>query len=431
MINQIDYQNGKQDLSPLMVRISRFVLENGKVRFVAQDIETHQPLIALSIYEAYLSKKHSSHNTVLTIIQKLSYLMTWAKQSNIKIDAILLSGEMLEPWQVNAFGSWLSHRIKLHSRNSATELNINPILNRTSRVFQWFAEQYVSLSCRASERAIHLQKYKDSIKQSFAEQQVSVRKQSFADDLTDEEISKIEQFLLPENRLKNFPKLSRAQALRDYLIWRLVIEFGLREGEILALRLEDCPHQHQNYINIVRIEERGSDYLDPRGAFAPRPKTLSRELGFCYIDSPIKKLINEYTTKYRRRKILEHGRKTFKHIIDSPAFLILSHKHDTGSPLSISALLDIAAEIRRETGIEHFHWHIGRHAFFNRAYADILDHKEIDGEKHKKDITDLIYWGGWESEESLLLYINRARRERAHKALCFYQTRQSKWEALS
>ena len=422
--------NTELDTSPLGIRISRIMLE-GKVRFVIQDRETLQPLMALSIYEAYLSKKHSSHNTVHTSLQKLSFLVTWARQSNIDIDTILLSGEMIEPRQVNAFGAWLSQRGKLQSDGSIKPIIINAILGATSRAFRWFADQYnTAFNCRGSEREIHIQVYKEAIKKRFSDQCLKVRKKTSADDLTEEDISKIEQFLKPENRLKKSPGLSEAQALRDYLIWRLVIEFGLREGEILALRLEDCPHQQHNYIKIVRIEERGSDYSDPRGVYAPRPKTLTRELGFILKNSPIKKLINDYITKHRRRKVLEHGRRTFKFIMDIPAFLILSHRHDKGVPLSQSSLLDIAAEIREGTGIEYFHWHIGRHAFFNRAYASIVDLKEKDSEMHKDRLSDLIYWGGWESEKSLQLYINRARRERAQMALCFYQTEQTEWEAL-
>lgn len=417
------------DTSPLGIRTSR-VMDGNKVRFVIQDSESLQTLIALSMYEAYLSKKHDSHNTIHNILKKLFYLIAWGNKSGIDIDSILLTGEMIEPKQVNAFGAWLTQRGKLHADGTISPIAINGILDVVSQAFRWFADQYVSFSGSASEREIHIKMYKDSIKERFSEQCEKVRKKNSADDLTDEEISKIEQFLKPENRLKNNLKLSKAQALRDYLIWRLVIEFGLREGEILALRLEDCPHQNQNYIKIVRIEERGGNYTDPRGAYAPRPKTLSRELGFILKDSPIPRLINDYITKYRRRKVIKHGRAVVEHIVDFPAFLILSHQHDKGVPLSIASLQGVAAAIRIGSGVEKFHWHLGRHAFFNRAYASIIDFKEKDSELHNDRLRDLVYWGGWESEQSLQLYINRARRHRAQTTLCFYQSEKNEWNAL-
>lgn len=413
----------------MRIRISRIMVEN-KVRFIIQDRETFKPMVAISIYEAFLSSKGRSHNTSYDAIQKFSYIFFWANLNNIDIDSILLSGEMIQAKHVNTFGAWLCQIGKLEGKAPLKPATINSILTRTSLAFRWFADQYVTLDCRSSEREIYLNMYKDSIAKRFSDQNLNVRSNPIADDLTEEEIIKIEHFLKPENRLRNNPKISPAQALRDYIIWRLIIEFGLREGEILALRLEDCPHQHENNIKIIRIEERGSSYVDPRGGYAPRPKTLSRELGFILKNSPLPKLINDYITKYRRRIVTEHGKKKIKPILDIPAFLILSHQHGKGTPLSISALQDIASEIRKGTGLEKFHWHIGRHAFFNRVYEFIIDLKEKDGELFKDRLKDLVYWGGWECELSLQIYINRARRHRAQTALSLYQVGGNEWEAL-
>ncbi len=310
------------DMTRIGVRLSRILLENGKVRFVVQDNETYQPLIPLSIYEAYLSKKHNSYKTVFDAIQKSCYIFSWAKKNRIDIDSILLSGEVLEPYQINTFGNWLENRGNSHNKKEIEQNTINAILTRTSLLFRWFANQYALSDCKGSERAVKVQIYEEAIDKSFSDHKKNDRPNRTAEDLTEEEIKKIEKFLLPENRMNNFPKLSEAQVIRDYLIWRLVIEFGLRIGEILALRLEDCPHQQQNYIKIVRIEARGSDYIDPRGVYAPRPKTLTRELGFILKNSPVKNLINNYITKHRRRVVFVNGRKIYKHIFDMPAYLI-------------------------------------------------------------------------------------------------------------
>ncbi len=410
-------ENSSLITAPLAIRITRFVDGNRRIRFVIQDLETLQPIKSLSVYEAYLSKKHKSPNTVFDALQKLAYVFTYAKQFRIVIDTLLMTGEMLEARDVNSFNFWLSERINVKSQKKIAQKTINSILGQTSKAFRWFADQYAVFEGRSSERTIKLRLYKNEIAEKFSEKIMSVKSKPMADDLTDDEIKKIDEFLFPENRRKNFPKLSEAQLIRDYLIWRLVIEFGLREGEILALRLEDCPHKHQDYIKIVRVDGRGDDYIDPRGAYAPRPKTLGRELGFVYENTEIKKLLNEYITKHRRRRVVEHGKKFLKPIFDVPSFLILSHKNDAGTPLSLSSLLDIAKTIRVNTGIPHFHWHIGRHAFFNRRYEEIMALKHKDEERYKNRLNDLIYYGGWESELSLQLYINRARRDSARNVL--------------
>ena len=421
------------DTSPTGLRITRFSY-GGQVRFIPQDRTTLRPIPWLCVYEAYLSQKHASHNTVYDAIQSQSLLLAWAKIGGIQLDKLFFKGEVLEPREVNAFGAWLRHRGMTHSKREMGEAisakAINKALRSASRAFRWFAMQNAVFEGRRSDRAIKLDEYLKHIKELFKDANAKVVKKKEAEDLTEDEITAIEQFMAPENRLKMKPKLHRGQVQRDYLIWRLSIEFGLREGEILALRLDDCPSRYRNHISIVRIEERGENYNDPRTPYAPRPKTLSRELGFILKNSPIPKLITEYTTRHRRRRVLKHGRKIWLPVLDNPAFLILSHQHDKGNPLSLTSMQDVASEIREGTGIDHFHWHIARHAFFNRAYASIMDLKEKDNEIYKERLNDLVYWGGWEDEKSLQLYINRARRERAKVALSFYQNESFEWASL-
>ncbi|MDN3650201.1 hypothetical protein QWZ13_14880 [Reinekea marina] len=125
-------------------------------------------------------------------------------------------------------------------------------------LFKWFAEQYSTFEGRSSEHEVELQMYKKAISERFSDKHVRVRRKKVADNLTENEITTIEHFLRPNLRLEKQPKLCPAQAIRNYPFWRLVIDFVLREGEILALRLEDRPHRDQIQIKIVRIEERGA-----------------------------------------------------------------------------------------------------------------------------------------------------------------------------
>lgn len=66
---------------------------------------------------------------------------------------------------------------------------------------------------------------------------IKVRKRSTAPDMKDEEIAAVEQFLRPESRSES---VGEPIAWRDYLMWRMAIEFGIRKSEILAMRLSDC-----------------------------------------------------------------------------------------------------------------------------------------------------------------------------------------------
>lgn len=406
------------DTSPLAYQISSFILNN-KPRFIVQRRDTLEPSRALSVYEQYLNHKTDSHYSKNTILKNLLYLFTWALVEGYDIESLLLNGQLLDQVQIRKFAHWLRCRGALNDKNEAplSVSGFNKALMYASHLICYFARQYgdvalSSLSLNEKENLINAQK------KLFAYAKKKERGVKFAPDLTEEEIYSIDQFLNPANR----KDVSPAVATRDFLIWRISIEFGMRIGEILALRLGDCPHKGQDYFRIVRIEERGPKYFDPRGANAPRPKTLSRDLGFLF-KSPIPKLINEYTTEYRYKMVDRVGKQTKQFYLNHD-FLIVSKK---GEPLPVSTLENVAQLISKITGVA-FHWHLARHAFFNRAYASIAAIEDRDDWKVK--LMDLVYWGGWSDENSLQIYINRARQIRGQKALMLWQKGGNEWSAI-
>jgi hypothetical protein len=318
--------------SPLNYKITSFNHDR-RVRFNVQEKESFSPSLPLSIYECYLSQSTDSPNTVLAELQNLNYFFTWAKETNLSLPPILLSGQPIETISIRAFSHWLhqrGHIYKTGSQKTLSKTTSNKCLSSVSRMICWFIEQYSNHEGNSTERILARNIITSFTKEAFKDQNKKNIKLNIAPDLTEEEIREIECFLNPNNR-----KNKTAKTIRDYLMWRLVIEFGLRLGELLALRIQDCPQRAKNYIQIVRIEERGDDYFDPRMPYAPRPKTLSRNLGFILKNTPIPGLINDYITRHRFRVIERHGRKIRQPIIDNPDFLILSHHNGKGAPLSI------------------------------------------------------------------------------------------------
>ena len=401
-------------------RVSPFLVE-GKPRYIFQNAETLEPSIAVSLYETWLSGKKGSFNSVLSDLNMLIYLFTWALREGVDIEKLLLNGLAPQPAEVRMFGFWLSRR-RTDSNDSTGSMSIgtfNRILDISAAIFAWFIRQYGEFEGVGNRQSVDREQVVSSVEKLFRSHKLRERKKAFAGDLSEEEIATIEQYLRPPNR----QGVDKAIAVRDYLLWRLAIEFGFRTGEILALRLSDCPHARQHCVKIVRVEERGPDYHDPRGVYAPRPKTLSRDLGFILDHTPIPRLIGDYISEHRCKLETRNGR-VMKQFVLSHQFLIIGHIRGSGEPLTSSGMRKIAATISRETGVA-FHWHLARHAFFNRTYAAVLNHPES-----KAKMLDLVYFGGWQSEESLQLYVNRARRERATTALAFWQTGRNQWDAL-
>jgi len=415
------------DDSPLDIRFDSFDVK-GKKRILSLRKDNLQPVKALSIYECYLSSKTNSWGAVETHLRMLSYIFTWAFRNNYDIERDLFTGSIPLKRNIRAFKHWMRQR-RSNRTLSAIELStINSALTYTCTMFVYFIEQYAKFSGSNNEQAINSEIVTNSLRRLFKDEKLKERKKKIAPDLSEDEIGRIEAYLKPENRLKSFSKAPKpeieSEVHRDYLMWRLAIELGLRLGEILALRIEDCPNKTQNHIEIVRIEDRDADYIDPRDK-PPRPKTLSRSLGFLIKDTPLPGLINDYISTHRFRRSLRRGKTVRRPVMDKPHFLILSHgPRDQGNPLSISSAETIAQRISKQTGVE-FHWHLTRHAFFNRGWAAIADNPS------KALKADLVYWGGWEREDSLDIYIKRALKERAQKALMFWQENGNEWRALS
>lgn len=324
---------------------------------------------------------------------------------------MLLIGEGMSELNIRQFSHWLRER---RGRNGKLLKagSFNSILNKCAVFCIWCGKWEINRPYGRNSSLIN-QTADLQISKAWKAKRVRVRVKKLAPDLDESEIIAIEQYLKQEVVIKRGENLD--VVFRNYLIWRLAIEMGLRISEILALRLQDCPQYGKNYISIIRIDERGSDYIDPRGVYAPRPKTLSRDLGFIIEDSPLPRLIQKYISKHRYRKKQCGG----KQFLLEHDFLILAK--NTGSPLAIFSAESIAKKIAKNSSVSGYHWHIARHAFFNRTYSAVA--------LNQSHVNDLVYYGGWSDPKSLKIYAQSAIRTRSIKALAIWQGNQ--WEALN
>jgi len=417
MINEInrDCVHLKPDRVSLAYRVISFLDRDAASRYVLTHRESGRVPIASSIYETHLAQKSDSQKTRSGSLYGIATLYSWADERGIDLDARLLSGEGLAPSQISAFSAWLRTRLgegekaKLTPESRTTH---NQTLHFCRQTCVYFITQYATSASAVAERVLQIELLANSQSREWARVRIKTRKKRVAPDLTDEELVRIEEFLLPENRSR---QVAQGIAWRDYLLWRLTIEFGLRIGEVLSLRLQDCPALGRNYISVVRIEERDDGVIDPRRTHAPRPKTLSRDLRFLWKETRLPQLIAQYTTRFRRASVKEHGRQVYRWVLPHPFLIVATN----GNPLSISTANDVASAIKNATGI-NFHWHLARHAFFNRMYLRAKTNQELQ---------DLVYWGGWESDRSLEIYSRRARSDRA-KGVMRSENENWSWIAL-
>lgn len=376
---------------------------------------------AASLYEAHLILKTDSCNTRNREMTSFASMYTWAEGTRVALDELLLNGQALTSAQVRSFAAWL--------RASKTQANgtipqrkrrsLNLQFTTCAAICSWFVRQFAISRASSAERAAEVARLVAAQQRSWKEVRIKVRGDPTAPDLAEAEIATIEQFLKPATRAK---AVGAAVAARDYLMWRMAIEFGMRKSEILAMRTIDCPTRAAPYFKVVRIEERGEDYNDPRKD-PPRPKTLSRDLGFIISATVFPRLVSEYVTTHRFKLVEHHGKKV-KQFLLPHNFLIIAKN---GEPMSIGAASDVARAITTGTGIK-FHWHLARHAFFNRAYAAVAEIQNRN--EYNVKLADLIHWGGWSSDKSLDIYTKRARADRARHTSQLWQHEGSRWTAL-
>jgi integrase len=395
---------GKLEISSevLEFRVERFNLR-GDSRYLLINRINRLPSLAVSAYEISLwAGPKRRTGSIGTIIQHLGYLYSWAYQKLPGFEISIFKGDGLSLRNIKKFLAWLEGRVNRQSGECLSRSYINQILSSCKVFTVWCVSQFDAEA--SGETVVSLKRKIDA--HEFAWDKVIFSKpiSNLAPDLTDEELEVIEKYLSEQART-----ISRtSESFRDYVIWKIMREFGIRIGELLALRMEDlCFVGSDPHLKIIHLDERGRDYKDPRTPYAPKVKTLSRELGFIVPNTDLISLIEEYIS-YERLSISREdevsGRATF---LENP-FVFLSHgRSSSGNALSVSAAQKIATKISNATGIK-FHWHLTRHAFFNRMYALAAD-RGMDS----ISIDNIVYWGGWSSERSLKIYNRRAVRDRA------------------
>lgn len=380
----------------------------GVGRYMLINKKTYTPCIAASIYEASYSKGSRRYKaTIQTVMYHVAFLFTWGEIFSVDIERMLISGEGIDFRTIKKFADWLGCVIAPSSDGAILNQYVTKVLASCSSFSLWFVRNYTPLVSSDAESNVSYIALIDSHRACWSGVMVGGTKNSVAPDLTDAELDLVEQFL--KRQLYDLGN-NYAVCLRNYILWRLIKGFGLRIGEALALRLQDLKFTGADpSLEVVRIDERGVDYEDPRTPNSPKVKTFGRLLYFAPEDEDLIDLIEEYISSCRFEKS-EYGMSP-SFFLDHD-FLFVAHGAGTqGSALSSSAASKVAKKIG-ELCLDGFHWHILRHAYFNRRYeaASLIPNNSTE-------IDHIVYIGGWSSPLSLKHYARRAIRDMSRVSL--------------
>ena len=191
----------------------------------------------------------------------------------------------------------------------------------------------------------------------------------------------------------SFPEVFSAHTrLRNWLMFEVALELGIRRGELLKLRLDSLPRGGDDGIRVLR---RPDDPHDSRSK-EPAVKTAERVIP---ASRNLLTAIRAYLTYPRPL-----GRISGK----SPYLFVAR----SGSPVSMDTADDVIAAIGKHCGVSPLSWHRLRHTWAERMA------EAFAGQPNGMD--RLVYLGGWTNPHSATRYIQRALARQAKEAVRSY-----------
>ncbi len=210
------------------------------------------------------------------------------------------------------------------------------------------------------------------------------------------------------------PFKSREVRLRNYVMFALIDETGVRSGELLSLYVGDIVYDHAGD-PIVKVRDRRDDPNDPRPN-PPQVKTLERDI-------PISQKLYDKIQEYILVRYSTPNARKYP-------FLVVNHRHDKsqGFPMSDK---NFQLELKRVVAVRPDSFKdIRRHGFrhnFNVRLTYKLDiyseEKQSLTDKTRLDIRKTL--NGHEGDESGEIYEKNATRAKGKQALRQFQGKQS------
>lgn len=190
--------------------------------------------------------------------------------------------------------------------------------------------------------------------------------------------------------------------VRNRLIVHLLLNLGLRKGELLGIKVADMNLAK----NELTVHRRADDFEDPR-SIQPNAKTNARIL---YVDQELASALHAYVVKYRQAV---GGAKRHP-------FLFVAN--GSGAPMSIAALDVVFSDIKNKfpSGFEHLSPHILRHTW-NDKFSEVMDRNGIEEAKEEEARS---YAMGWKSGSGTAkMYTRRHVRKKANEVSLELQAR--------
>jgi integrase len=332
-------------------------------------------------------------STLTNNLRVLARVYRWAHEAGgIELDSRLTRGDLLRNREIESLVNTLRTKTDGHCLDTGA-------FDHHLAVVEDFLKWSLDSENRGGDGVLTLEQLaaeRGRIENLFRSLRIGARPSERIEPLEEADVQAIRRAIGP-NRAPDgelsFPTIFSAHTrLRNWLMFEVALELGIRRGELLKLRLDSLPRGSDDGIRILRRPDDPHDsrVREPAVKTAERAIPASREL---------LSAVRAYVT-YRPPLGRISG--------NSPYLFVTRH----GRPVSLDTADDIIAAIGRCRGVTPLSCHRLRHTWAERM-ADVLADQPNGMDR-------LIYLGGWTNPLSARHYIQRALAKQAKQTLREY-----------
>ncbi|MFS6938980.1 tyrosine-type recombinase/integrase [Neisseria animaloris] len=353
--------------------------------------------------EFLLSRRNLSTNTLIRNLRELSVLYRWLDDRQIDLRKRLKSGTLFTEAEFSGgLIEFLRKDMEVEGKVVAPH-TFNNRLATIRQYFVWEIDVYLSSLPLSSSQYELLQAARKRLMRWIDRAFLNLPKAGSLSrkSLTNDEAEFLLWCLNPEN--PNSFAFFEPVKFRNFVVASLMLNCGLRPGELLSLRVEDI---QIGAISSVTVKRRPPDPFDKR---KPRPSVKRNGRTIPVEGNSFVRMLDLYIVEWREILEQKSSRAT--------EYLILS---DEGEPLSHSSLTQLFSRLRREypdSLPKNLTPKSLRHTFSSRM-EQILRKAGLEEDRRKQALAML---RGDSSLESQSEYIAQEIEEQARQALSDYQ----------
>lgn len=380
----------------------KFVMESGERNCIILDKETGLPAYYENLFlTTKIRNRGYTVSTIEVVATKLIIFKEFCKNNQINLHERIMSKEFLNIFEIDNLVRYLNIRFDNRETPDINKKEFKSISKRTFNYRLHVVAKYLEWLCEVihSMCKINAKNEVDIFIKSIESHKWSVRtlKLNERPDRALEDKQIIELFKIVEIGSELNP-FSKDVQRRNNLIFRILINLGLRAGELLNIKIEDLDF----YENTLYVRRRHDCNKDSR-IYQPLVKTEERVLK---LSDGLAKQIDDYMINER-----EFSTKRKRH-----SYLFVTHGNSNaeGEPLSISAYEKIISTIKKNSKfLENLSGHRLRHSW-NYYYSKEADSSQLSG--HEQDAFRK-YCMGWSESSKMPEVYNRKMVSEKHKEI--------------